>query len=99
MVFGKASVNNALDQSRDVICGLGASINLSGGTSNATDETHIQLNPGAKQAITLLGPVALSSGSDVSLDCYQAGTGTNNGSLTFTDIEVSAIQVGSLHFP
>jgi hypothetical protein len=100
MVFGKASVNNGLDQSRNVTCGLGTpGIDSAGHLDNATDEGHIQLASGAEQTITLLGPVELSDSGDVSLDCYQGGTGATTGSLTFTDIEVSAIEVGSLNFP
>ena len=100
MVFGKASVDNGLDQSRAVTCGLGTpGINSSGSLSNATDQTHIELDAGAEQGISLLGPVQMLTTGDVTLDCDEMGTVTQNGNFTFTDIEVSAIAVASLHSP
>jgi hypothetical protein len=100
MVFGKASVNNTLDQSRSLTCGLGTpGIDDAGKLTNATDQVHVQLDVGAEQEISLLGPVQLSSAADVTLDCYVGGADTSNGSLIFGDIEVSAIEVGTVHFP
>jgi hypothetical protein len=49
--------------------------------------------------MTLLGPVDLTSGAgEVDLICFLPLAGSP-GSLTFTDIQVSAIQVGTIQFP
>jgi hypothetical protein len=101
MVFGRTSVVNGTNAARAVTCGLGTpGIDNSGGTNNAADLAHLQDLPvGAEQTITLLGPVDLSGGAgDVTLDCFQGGS-VGTGNLTFTDIQVSATQVGAVHFP
>jgi hypothetical protein len=102
MVFARASVVNNTDVAKGMTCALGTpGIGNSGDLSNATDEAHLRdLAVGAEQTMTLLGPVDLTSGAgDVTLDCFQSGLVGTTGSLTFTDIEVSAVQVGTLHFP
>jgi hypothetical protein len=68
--------------------------------SGATDEAPLQNLPvGARQTITLLGPVDLSDGAgDVTLDCFLSG-GAATGNVFFTGIQVSALEVGTLHFP
>ena len=100
MVFGRASVLNNANVVKGVTCELGPPGANSGYPIFATDEAHLQGLPvGAEQTMTLLGPVDLSSGAgDVELDCSLAGA-VGSGSLTFTDIQVSAIQVGTLNFP
>jgi hypothetical protein len=48
--------------------------------------------------MTLLGPVDLSSGAgEVTLDCFFSPSGTviTGSGVNFTDIQVSAIQVGT----
>jgi hypothetical protein len=102
MAYGRASVTNRTNVAKGLTCGPGTlGIGGSGDTSNATDLAHLQdLPAGAEQSITLLGPVDLSSGGGyVTLDCYQSGSIGTTGNVSFTDIQVSAIQVGTLHFP
>jgi hypothetical protein len=102
MVFGRASVVNNTDVTKGMTCGLGTpGIGNSGDLSDATDEAHLQELPvGAEQTMTLLGPVDLTSGAgDVTLDCFLSGSIGTTGNVTYTDIQVSAVQVGTLHFP
>jgi hypothetical protein len=102
MAFGRASVQNATTRPQAVTCELGPPGAKSGYPIFATDEAHLQGLPAfAEQTISLLGPVDLTSGAgEVDLDCFVLGlVGTGTGNVTFTDIQVSAIQVGALHFP
>jgi hypothetical protein len=102
MVFGRASIDNETGSARAITCGLDPpGTDLTNPNALPTDEAHIQNLPtGSEQSITLLGPVDLSrGGADVSFDCFQGGNTAGTGNLVFTDIQVSAIQVGALHFP
>jgi hypothetical protein len=85
---------------QEVVCGLGTPgvEPVSDDTSHATDTSRIQLAPGDEQSLTLLGPVNLPSGGDVSLDCYPTGVPVplHSGVISFRGIQVSAIQVGTL---
>jgi hypothetical protein len=102
MAFGRTSVVNGADVAAGLTCGLGTpGIGLSGQLGNATDVAHIQdLPAGAEQTITLLGPIDLfAGGADVTLDCFLSGSVGLSGNVSFTDIQVSAIQVGTLNFP
>jgi hypothetical protein len=101
MAFGRASVVNRTDVAKDITCGLQTPGPGVGFLSNAVDEAHIQdLGVGAEQTLSLLGPIDFSKGGgDVTLDCFTSGPDGTSGNLTFTDIQVSAIQVGSLNSP
>jgi hypothetical protein len=102
MVFGRASVTNNTDAAQGLTCGLGTpGVGAGGGTDGATDLAHIQdLPAGAEESITLLGPVDLSgAGAGATLDCVLSGANGTTGNVVFTDIQVSAVQVGDLHFP
>ena len=100
MVFGRASVLNNAFVPEAVTCELGPPGAKSGYPIFATDEAHLQGLPlRAQQTMTLLGPVDLTSGAgEVDLICFLPLAG-GPGSLTFTDIQVSAIQVGTIQFP
>jgi hypothetical protein len=100
MVFGRASVLNNAFVSEAVTCELGPPGAYSGYPIFATDEAHLQGLPvRAEQTMTLLGPVDLTSGAgEVDLICFLP-VASGPGSLTFTDIQVSAIQVGRIQFP
>ena len=102
MVFGRTSIVNETDAEVGITCGLGTpGITNNGDMTDATDEAHLQDVPvGAEQTITLLGPVDLSDGAgDATLDCFLSGSTASTGNVFFTDIQVSAMQVGALHFP
>jgi hypothetical protein len=99
VAFGRAYVENGLNMAQEVACGLGTPgvEPVSDDTSHATDTSRIQLASGDEQSLTLLGPVNLPSGGEVSLDCYPTGSPPlHTGVISFRGNQVSAIQVGSL---
>jgi len=102
MAFARATIENGFNIAQEVVCGLSEpNVALGGleGTPRTTDKTALQLEAGAKGSITLLGPEALERAGIVSLGCFKSGTIPASGTMRFRDIQVSAIQVGALHFP
>jgi hypothetical protein len=92
------NVSNGTSDSRTVTCGLGTpGVDNSGSLGASTDASQIQLAAGDEQSMTLLGPVDLSTDGDVTLDCFIAGPANSTGSVDFSDIQVSAIEVGNLN--
>ncbi|MGN6866772.1 MAG: hypothetical protein ACTHMY_00050 [Solirubrobacteraceae bacterium] len=99
MVFARMSVHNGVDVAEDVTCSLSPPPNLPNefGQPRLIDQSHIHLNSGDGQSVTMLGPLRTAGGGDVTLGCFNAGITSQNGTVQFTDIQLSAIQVGTLH--
>ena len=96
-------VFNGNDHQRVARCGLGTpGISGYSDESHATDVAEVQLAPpdassSSGQTITLIGPVRLSEADTVTVHCAAGGVPGGTGELQYSDVDIGAIEVGSLH--
>jgi hypothetical protein len=95
MGFGRVDVTNTGSVPVDVVCYINElAPPFSGPPTQSVGTASAPLAPGEGQALTLATPISLSSTFTVSLQCYLSGNTT--AVTSYTDIQLSAIHVGSL---
>jgi hypothetical protein len=96
-------VFNGNDHQRAARCGLGTpGISGYSDESHATDVAEVQLAPqdassSSRQTVTLIGPVRLPEADTVTVHCGAGGVPGGTGELQYSDVDIGAIEVGSLH--